>query len=211
MNCPLCESNNFLEYDIIKSRVYNLCSACGLLYLDKRFHLNSEEEKKRYDQHINDPNDERYRKFLSRIFTPLNNLLRPCSYGLDFGSGPGPTLSKMFEERKHRVEIYDKFYADDKSVFNNLYDFITSTEVIEHLFNPKNEIEMLLTRLKSNGHIAFMTKFFSKEIEFKTWYYKDDPTHVCFYSENSFRWIAKRYKLDIEVLKDDVVIYKKRL
>jgi len=31
--------------------------------------------------------------------------IAPISLGLDFGSGPGPTLSLMLEEQGHRVAI----------------------------------------------------------------------------------------------------------
>ena len=44
-----------------------------------------------------------YRKFLSRMFKPMMERIEPDSYGLDFGSGPGPTLNLMFEEEGHTV------------------------------------------------------------------------------------------------------------
>jgi len=51
----------------------------------------------------NSPDDPRYRAFLSRLFIPLNERIAPESCGLDFGSGPGPTLSVMFEEQGHTM------------------------------------------------------------------------------------------------------------
>ena len=42
----------------------------------------------------------------------------------------------MFEEMGHTVALYDYFYANDPFVLHHLYDFITATEVVEHLHNP---------------------------------------------------------------------------
>ena len=55
--------------------------------------LSAEDEKARYDLHQNSPNDNRYRQFLNRIFVPMQERIAPESCGMDFGSGPGPTLS----------------------------------------------------------------------------------------------------------------------
>ncbi len=40
---------------------------------------------------------------LAGCFAPLQDRLASNSHGLDFGSGPGPTLSVMFEEIGHAV------------------------------------------------------------------------------------------------------------
>jgi 16S rRNA G1207 methylase RsmC len=36
---------------------------------------------------------------------------------LDFGCGPGPTLSILLAEQGQQVDLYDPFYHDDPSVF----------------------------------------------------------------------------------------------
>ena len=54
----------------------------------------------------------RYREFLSRLEHPPNVPKLPAAAeGLDFGSGPGPTLSVMLEEQGYRMSLYDPFFA----------------------------------------------------------------------------------------------------
>ena len=78
--------------------------------------------------------------------------------GLDFGSGPGPTLSIMFREAGYPMEIYDYFYAPNTDVLNNQYDFITATEVIEHLRHPIQTLNLLWKILKPGGVLGIMTE-----------------------------------------------------
>jgi hypothetical protein len=46
---------------------------------------------------------------------------------------------------------------------------------------------------------------------FGRWRYKDDPTHVAFYGERTFAWIAERFGLDIVSLSGSVVIFRKKV
>lgn len=36
-----------------------------------------------------------------------------------------------------------------------------------------------------------MTNMYSPEIDFNAWYYKNDKTHVFFYSDEAFNWIQQ--------------------
>ena len=207
--CPLCQKIQSTVYHIDNNRNYLHCDCCQLVYVDSTFHLTAAQEKKLYDNHNNNPDDPHYRKFLSRLFVPLSHKLNKQSCGLDFGSGPGPTLSVMFEELGFTVFIYDKFYACDKRVFENNYDFITATEVIEHLENPAIELKRLFTRIKPGGYLGIMTKLVDTKERFKSWHYKNDLTHICFYSHETFLWIARQYNLSVEFIGADVIILKK--
>ncbi|MBT6026512.1 MAG: hypothetical protein HOG96_00440, partial [Porticoccaceae bacterium] len=100
-SCPLCCNDNLADYHCDKHRYYLQCKRCSLVSVPRQFHLSSEAEKEVYDQHQNNLNDQGYRKFLSRLADPLLEKLAPNSFGLDFGSGPGPTLSLMLEEKGH--------------------------------------------------------------------------------------------------------------
>ncbi len=173
-------------------------------------YLSDKDEKEIYNRHENSPDDQRYRDFLSRLFIPLTKKLKPNSAGLDFGSGSGPTLSIMLEEIGHKMSIYDKYYCDKTEVLERDYDFITSTEVIEHLKQPGLEIKRLLEILKPNGYFGIMTKFASDLDHFVSWHYKNDPTHICFYSLKTFKWIAKTYSLTFEVVGSDVIIFHRK-
>jgi SAM-dependent methyltransferase len=172
-------------------------------------HLTAEEEIRRYDLHQNNPDDPRYKKFLERLFIPMNSRLSEKSSGLDFGSGPGPTLHRMFMDCGHDMNIYDCFYADNLSVFENTYDFITATEVVEHLFNPQKELERLWSCLKPGGYLGIMTGLVEGREAFTKWYYKNDKTHVAFFSKKTFEWLRKKWEASLELIENGVVIFRK--
>ena len=143
--CPLCHGTSINEaYHRDTRRNFYACMTCQLVFVPPEQFLTAEAEKAAYDHHQNSPDDGAYRQFLSRLFIPMQQKLPPGSQGLDFGSGPGPTLSIMFEEAGHTVSLYDYFYANDRSVLQQSYDFITTSEVVEHLHQPKYELEVLI-------------------------------------------------------------------
>lgn len=212
MMCVLCGSGNsewFLRDDTRMDYVrdYYYCPECRLIFVDPDQRLDPKEELSRYEMHENNPDDPGYRTFLSRLFQPMIERIAPKSYGLDFGSGPGPTLNLMFEKEGHEMRIYDPFYANDPSVFEDKYDFITTTETAEHLFDPLMELDRLWHCLKPNGYLGIMTKRHRGKQHFKNWHYKNDDTHVVFFHEETFQWLGNRWESKPEFLRSDVVIF----
>ncbi len=204
--CPLCQ-NNSNEFYYADSRNYWQCSNCDLVFVSASEHLSESEEKSRYDFHENDSNDPGYRAFLGRLINPLSECLPKASEGLDFGCGPGPTVSVMLEEQGHTVACYDKYYANTPALLGQKYDFVTSTEVLEHLREPREEIERLIGMLKSEGYLGIMTKLLPPtQQQFANWHYKKDPTHICFYADSTFEWIASHWNLSLKVIGRDVLI-----
>ncbi|MBL6954126.1 MAG: methyltransferase domain-containing protein [Alphaproteobacteria bacterium] len=191
--CPLCGGTHIDPYHAGKARDYLHCATCDLVFVPSYQHLSDREEKAYYDLHDNQPDDPGYRRFLDRLFTPLLQRLTPNAQGLDFGSGPGPTLSKMFEAAGHPVALYDPYYAPDKAVLSAAYDFITLSEVAEHLAQPGTELDRLWARLAPGGWLGIMTKRVRDQTAFKTWHYITDPTHIAFFSEATFQWLAGRW------------------
>lgn len=207
--CPLCDSKNTVFYYRDELRPYRQCSDCRLVFVPPQYHLSAVEEKKRYDKHRNHPADDNYRRFLSRLYEPLNEKLSPGSKGLDFGSGPGPTLHLMFEGAGHSMRFYDLFYAKDLSVFEDRYDFITASEVVEHLRCPRRELERLWGCLRRGGRLAIMTKRVTGREAFRTWHYIRDETHIAFFSEGTFSWLADYWSADVSFPGNDVAIFHK--
>lgn len=195
--CPLCLKKNSKLFCKERFRNYYKCPSCYLLYVPSRYHLSPEEEKKRYDTHTNHPDDPAYRFFLNRLLKPLIHHLHKGDNGIDFGSGPGPTLSLMFSELGFHMSNYDPYYANYNQVLEEKYDFLTCTETMEHFCKPRDEWELCLKLVKKGGWIGIMTQFYSQELDFTHWYYKNDPTHVSFYSKETFRWLAKEYSLKL--------------
>lgn len=208
--CPLCESEITTLHYQDSARLYRRCSHCQLIFVPSEFHLNQRDEQKIYDQHENDPSDKGYRRFLNRLMSPLLSALKdaeiePPAEGLDFGSGPGPTLSLMLEEAGYIMTIYDPYYANRPERLHHKYDFITSTEVWEHLSRPKEVIEQLLSCLKTKGIIGVMTKRIPSS-EFDKWHYIKDPTHITFFADRTFEYIADHYHCQLRLMDNDIAL-----
>lgn len=122
--CPLCLACGAVDYASDRARSYLQCPQCCLVFVTPDQHLSCEDEKAIYDQHQNSPDDQNYRRFLSRLTVPLLDRIKPQSQGLDFGCGPGPTLSVMMAEQGHQMAPYDIYYADHPLVLQAQYDFI---------------------------------------------------------------------------------------
>ncbi len=207
--CPLCQGSNSQFFHQDKFREYLRCTHCALAYVPPAFHLSASQEKAEYDLHQNDPTDPGYRKFLSRLYQPLQERLADDAHGLDFGCGPGPTLSLMFMETGYRMEIYDPFYADQPEVLNRRYNFITATEVVEHLRQPGFELDRLYNMLAGNGILGIMTKLVTSQAAFANWHYKNDRSHICFFSVETFGWLANRWQAELKILGRDVILLQK--
>lgn len=209
--CPLCSQMSSEEFWRDRRREYMRCGNCRLIWVPSKFHISAEAERSEYDLHQNDPSDMGYRRFLGRLATPLLAQLKTGACGLDFGSGPGPTLSTMMQEAGYSVDIYDIYYANDSAVFEKTYDFITATEVVEHLREPKFELERLFAMLKPGGVLAIMTKLALDVNAFASWHYKNDKTHIAFFSSETFRWLANKWGCTAMFAAPDVIFLTKNM
>ncbi len=209
-SCPLCSNLSTIPFHHDATRNYLHCSICDLIFAHPDHYLTRAEEFSRYEYHNNDLEDPGYRSFLTKLFAPMNNRISPKSSGLDFGSGPGPLLKIMFEEQGHSMSIYDTFYAPESIVFNQSYDFITTSETVEHLQRPLDELDQLWACLKAGGLLGIMTGIIYEHIEFSTWHYIRDDTHVVFFSPRTFKWLAQHWGAELEFSGENVVLFKKK-
>ncbi len=207
--CPVCTQISLQKFYQNKQRIFLQCSTCKLISVPTENHLSSVDEKVQYDKHQNNPEDLDYRKFLSRVFDPLLKQISQNSLGLDFGCGSGPTISHMANEHGIKVYNYDLYYFNQPELLERQYDFITMTEVIEHIANPRLLFTKLDNLLKQGGLLAIMTKRVMNIQAFSSWHYKNDPTHICFYSLETFEWIALKLGWRLEVIDKDVIFFHK--
>jgi SAM-dependent methyltransferase len=208
--CPLCKQDDGLFFDADEDRSYYRCPVCKLIFVDREDLLTPEEEKERYDKHENDFQDMGYRRFLWQMAQPLIERLGPPPLtGLDFGSGPTPVLAVMLASKGYHMSVYDPFYAPDKAVLNGTYDFITCSETIEHFCDPAEEWSLLLRLLRPGGWLGVMTKLVEDPRQFMQLHYKQDMTHVCFYSSSTFNFLAQRDGLMMTFIDDRVILVRK--
>ena len=130
--------------------------------------------------------------------------LEECAY-LDYGSGPNPCLAELVRKKGifKSVDIYDLFFAPELPFPNGDenhgsenhcgqkhsgdFDFITCLEVAEHFENPHASFEHIASLLKDDGLLVVQTQTidrtrFTAE-DFCHWWYKEDTTHVSFYTK----------------------------
>jgi hypothetical protein len=208
--CPLCGDTDSAFFHRDQRREYLRCGECALVFVPPEFHLDAAAERTEYELHHNDPQDAGYRRFLGRLAQPLSAQLAPGSRGLDFGCGPGPTLSLMLAEQGHSMRLYDPYFAPDSRVFETHWDFITATEVAEHLYRPGLELARLWSCLVPGGVLGLMTKLVLDREAFSRWHYKNDPTHVCFFMRASFVWLGAQWQAEVSFPAQDVILLGKK-
>lgn len=188
--CPLCESSRIRPYVELQRRRYYICEVCHLVWLCPEQRPDAATERAYYDTHENDPADAGYRAFLDQLVNPLLQRLTAGARGLDYGCGPGPALSVMLREQGFPMTEFDPYFAPVRSVLEQSYDFITCTEAAEHFFTPCEEFARFNRLLCPGGWLGVMTGFRPEDTQFAAWHYRRDPTHVCFYTPQTMRWIA---------------------
>ena len=213
--CPLCASKATETFYRDRKREFFQCLECDLIFVPPEFHLAPETEKARYDFHRQSLSDSGYRDFLNRLFRPLEQKLSPGAHGLDFGCGQKPTLSVLFKEAGYSCADYDLHFANDPAVLETCaakggkqYDFLTCSETMEHFKNPREEFERFLRLVKPGGWIGIMTQLRDEAPPFEKWFYKDDATHVCFFSRKTFQWLETRYGLKLELHPNGVALFQ---
>ena len=211
--CPLCLSKDVLvalqsERKNLE-RVYKRCLYCRLLYVPKKYHLNSVEQKMRYLEHNNDVDDLDYKKFLLPLKEAMIPYIIPNSWGIDFGAGPGPALANMFSNDGFNMSLYDLYFHADRSVLERSYDFVVTSETVEHFESPRLEFKLMNALLKEGGVIGIMTSILYESIDIEKWYYRMDPTHIAFYTPETMEWIAKEHGWKLHKLCKNVCVFQK--
>lgn len=209
MPCPLCGWKE-VEFRLLRDGVRYLgCGRCDLTFVHPADRPEPGAERARYESHRNDPTDPAYRAFLRRLADPLLERLAPGSRGLDYGSGPGPTLSRILTEAGHPTRDYDPFFAPDSGVLGGVYEFVTCSETAEHFHAPGAEFERIDGLLRPGGWLGLMTGIVGPDTDLSTWWYLRDPTHVAFYSMGTLAWIAESRGWRLVPISGTVVLFEK--
>ncbi len=193
IKCPLCLSN---QEQIIPSkgrlnRKYFHCKNCDLFFTHPNDLPDNQEEKYRYEKHKNTIEAPGYVKFLNQAIKPALPYLSAPMQGLDYGSGPGPTLSILLRHEGISCKDYDPLFGPELP--DGPFDFIFSTEAFEHFHSPRKEMNRIDQLLKPGGYLIVMTMFHTGFKLFQNWFYAGDHTHVIFFSIDTFSFICQQW------------------
>lgn len=212
MICGLCESekNSLFYRDEPRGWDYYLCQDCDLIFRDPETYLSHDDEKQRYASHNNSMENKGYVEFLKPCVETLKPYLQAGQVGLDFGSGPGPIIDKLFAKENIIVKNYDPYFDYHPHLLDEKYDFVTCTETFEHFTVPFKEMAAMTAALKPKAYLLLMTEMHQDLEHFKNWGYRMDPTHICFLSSKSLDWLADHWGYDVLSAEGRIFLLQKK-
>ena len=197
MKCHICDRSVLSFIDEKTDITYYSCSECEYIFKASKHYQNFSDQKMRYDLHENDEDDAGYQAYFKRFLDFVLPQISDVRTALDFGCGRSTLLAQMLEQHTIDCDSYDPIYHPDTLQKDKKYDLIVSTEVFEHLHQPKEVFESLTERLEEGGYLALQTQFHPKDTEaFKKWYYHQDPTHIVFFTAKTFKMLATYFDCD---------------
>ncbi len=212
-NCIICDyPAHFLYQRKEHSPIYYRCDDCCCVFEDEQYFLSADKEKERYDTHNNDVEDVRYQRFVSPVVHQVRQHFDNDALGLDFGAGSGPVITKLLNDAGYHLDRYDPYYFPDKDLEHQYYDYIVCCETMEHFYQPMKEFRWMKELLKEGGIFFGKTKMIPDKIDaeyFDGFGYKNDPTHVVFYTERTMHRIREMLNLSEFYLSDGIIILKK--
>ena len=194
MNCHICDKATHTFLHEKTNITYYHCEDCEYIFKSSECHQDFTAQKERYNLHENDAEDEGYQAYFQRFLDFILPLVGKPNTALDFGCGRSSLLASLLEKEGVHCDYYDPIYHPSTLDDSKKYEFIVSTEVFEHLHQPRVVFESLLERLEDGGYLALQTQFHPNDVgAFKKWYYHQDPTHIVFFTAQTFRVLCELY------------------
>ncbi|MGI5174162.1 class I SAM-dependent methyltransferase [Treponema sp. OMZ 840] len=178
---------------------------CGGIFVHPDCFISAEAQKKRYLLHNNSLADKGYRSFLAdfadtALFYIKKLLGRPPHTVFDYGCGNGALVELLASYTRSgllpedtEIRGWDPFFAPGVQFFPGGADAVLCLEVAEHFESPHEGFAGLARACKAGGILAVHTLFAPDNVDdFKSWWYKEDPTHVSFYTQKALELCAKR-------------------
>jgi len=194
VNCHICNQTT-VSFTHGKTDIkYYHCNACEYIFKSPEYYQDFHTQKERYNLHENNEEDAGYRAYFKRFLNFSLPHMDNVKTALDFGCGRTSLLAKLLEDEGIACDYYDPIYHPKTLDEDKKYDLIVSTEVFEHIHQPKEVFESLLEKLHDGGYLAIQTEFHSNEqASFEKWWYPQDPTHIVFFRAKTFRVLSEMY------------------
>jgi SAM-dependent methyltransferase len=196
--CRICRNPSYPVFE--DTRPFFACNVCGLIFSDCL--LSPEAVEKHYkDQHDN-PFDwmKEANGFVELLKNAGISVPLMSSSILDYGSGSG-SLTEALKKIGFKVDCYEPMLHGEfnRKSYAESYDVIILNEVVEHLEDINKTLDIIYSVLAPNGVVFFKTLLTDQIINdpenfkesFKRWWYKDDPTHISFFSILTIEYICK--------------------
>jgi 2-polyprenyl-3-methyl-5-hydroxy-6-metoxy-1,4-benzoquinol methylase len=224
VTCFLCGSTDYRERngsvrdnDTLKILE---CNHCGLVFLSNLEHINEDyyqesnmSEGFSVQQWLNETHTDDTRRFEFVKEMIINKDI------IDFGSGAGGFLSqaKKIAKSVTGIELDNKIIshyknedilhtADIESLADNHYDLITAFHVIEHLKEPREILDALISKLKKNGKLilevpnandALLSLYKNEAFSHFTYW----SPHLFLYTDHTLRLLFKPFNIEIDFIK----------
>jgi cyclopropane fatty-acyl-phospholipid synthase-like methyltransferase len=161
LDCHICKQFTESFVDGKTNIVYYHCQSCEYIFKSPEYYQDFNGQKKRYNLHENNEEDSGYRAYFQRFLDFILPLVGKPKHALDFGCGRTSLLATLLEKEGIACDYFDPIYHPNTLDSNKKYDLIVSTEVFEHLHQPRVIFEDLLERLNRGGYLAIQTEFHS--------------------------------------------------
>jgi len=193
VNCHICSQSTSKFIDEQTQMIYYHCIECQYIFKSPDSYQDFEAQKERYNLHENNDQDVHYQAYFQRFLDFVLPLVVKPKSALDFGCGRTSLLATLLEKEGITCDYYDPIYYPNTLKHKKKYDLIVSTEVFEHLHQPRVVFSDLIERLHEGGYLAIQTQFHTNELpHFKTWYYHRDSTHIVFFTPKTFEILCKQ-------------------
>jgi len=187
--CPLCKST--YRSELLNQHLQ--CHDCGLIQRLPQFQLDQSSERESYLKHQMRDDDEGYLKFVNPILSYVPQNFNFEMEGLDFGCGHVPVLGNALIQKGFMLSLFDPYFFPNAEKLQRRYDYVICCEVVEHFAQPAKEFRLLRKLLKDRGKLLIMTHLYDQSMDFGTWYYKNDATHVSIFQAKTLQYVVENF------------------
>ncbi|PMG78687.1 methyltransferase [Shewanella sp. 10N.286.51.B7] len=208
IKCPLCSHTaEFFIQD--KKRAFYSCPQCQLVFANPQSHLMPAAQLQRYGRANKAAKQKQLVQFIQPLLGQISAQQEGPLTGLNFGRVLDQASLDIIELAGHRLNQYDPFIKSDQQIFNQQYDFICCYRVLEHFQQPLKEWSLITNLLKNGGWLAISTSLLTDLAHFSKWHFKNNPTHVSFYQQQTFEYLAQNSEFKLLFAAKELVLMQK--
>jgi hypothetical protein len=182
------------------------CATCDLVFIESSALPNPEQERSRYLEHNNTEGDAAYQEYLSGKLQLIDLSRFTGKKALDFGCGQTRVLEQYLQALGIEANSYDPIFKPTARLLEQRYSLITCIEVAEHFHCPAESFKQLSQLLEPSSCLVLGTHLLDESVEFESWWYLRDKTHVSLYSQRTIEWIARFLDMRVQYQSNNISI-----